>query len=91
MHPFKSHAPAESIPNKKDRWDSGKLRRQQILFCDIQIKLVISSIPYRSATTQNLSDLDFDLSRSLKVKFDSAIGLNIYGFILMFNSNIGPD
>ncbi len=28
--------------NKKDRWDSGKPRRQQILFCDIQIKVVIS-------------------------------------------------
>ncbi len=28
--------------NKKDRWGSGKPRRQQILSCDIQIKLVIS-------------------------------------------------
>ncbi len=28
--------------NKKDRWDSGKPRRQQIFFCDIQIKVVIS-------------------------------------------------
>ncbi len=37
---------------------------------------------------QNLSDLDFDLSRSLKVKFDSAIGLPIYGFLFMFNSNM---
>ncbi len=27
--------------NKKYRWDSGKPRRQQILFCDIQIKVVI--------------------------------------------------
>ena len=27
--------------NKKDRWDSGKTPRQQILFCDIQIKVVI--------------------------------------------------
>ncbi len=59
---------------KKDRWDSGKPRRQQIHFCDIQIKVAISCrqyiyiyIPYRSATIQNLSDLDFDLSRSLKV------------------------
>ncbi len=33
---------------------------------------------------QNLSDLDFDLSRSLKVKCDSVIGLHIYGFLLMF-------
>ncbi len=33
---------AYSIDNKNDRWDSGKPRRQQILFCDIRIKLVIS-------------------------------------------------
>ncbi len=30
------------ILNKKDRWDSRKPRRQQTLFCDIQIKVVIS-------------------------------------------------
>ena len=48
-------------------------------------------IPYRSATTQNLSDLDFDLSRSRKVKFEGAIGLPIYSFLLMFNSDIGPN
>ncbi len=48
-------------------------------------------IQYRSATAQNLSDLEFDLSRSnvLKVKCDGVIGLAIYGFLLMFNSNIG--
>ena len=40
---------------------------------------------------RNLSDLDFDLSRSLKVKCESAIGLLIYGFLLVFNSNIGPN
>ncbi len=45
-------------------------------------------IRYRSKTTKNLSDIDF--SRSLNVKFNSAIGLLIYGFLLMFNSNIGP-
>ncbi len=39
----------------------------------------------------NLSDLDFDLSRSLKVKFNHANGLPIYGFSLMFNSNIVPN
>ncbi len=35
------------------------------------------------------SDLNFDLSRSLKVKRDNAIGLPIYGFLLVFNTNIG--
>ncbi len=85
--------------NKKDHWDSGKPRRKQILFCDIQIKVWISrrQIYYYVYHTdllplKILSDLDFDLSRSLKVKFDhSAIGLPIYGFLLMFNSNIGPN
>ena len=38
----------------------------------------------------NLSDLDTDLSRSLKVKCDGAIGLPMYGFPIMFSSNIGP-
>ncbi len=38
-----------------------------------------------------MGDLDFDLSRSLKVKFDSAVGLPIKGFLLLFNSNIGPN
>ncbi len=27
----------------------------------------------------------------VKGKFDSAIGLPTYGFLLMFNSNIGPN
>ncbi len=36
-------------------------------------------------------DLDFDLSRSLKVKTDSAIGLTHIWLLLMFNSNIGPN
>ncbi len=41
--------------------------------------------------TLNLGDLDFDLSRSLKFKSDDAVGLPIYGFLLMFNGNIGPN
>ncbi len=49
------------------------------------------SIPYRYPTTENLTDLDFDLSRSLKVKSDGVIRLAIYGFLLMVNSNIGPN
>ncbi len=40
---------------------------------------------------RNLSDLELDLSRSLKVKCDSVIGLPIYAFLLMFNSNIWPN
>ncbi len=35
-----------------------------------------------------MGDLHFDLSRSLKVKCESAIGLPIYGFLLMFISNL---
>ncbi len=40
---------------------------------------------------QNLGDLEFDLLRSLKVKCEGASGLPIYGFLLMFNRNIGPN
>ncbi len=81
--------------NKKDRWDSGKPRRQQILLYDTQKggnkPQANICIPFRSATTQNLSDLDFDLSRSLKIKCHGVIGLPIYGFLLMINGNLGPN
>ena len=40
-----------------------------------------NSAPLRNIRLQNLSDLDFDISRSLKVKCDGAIGLSIYGFL----------
>ncbi len=33
-----------------------------------------------------MSDVDFDLSKSLKVKFNNTIGLPIYGVLLMFQS-----
>ncbi len=38
-----------------------------------------------------MSDLEFDLSRSLKVKCDSVIGLPIYAFLFMSNSSIWPN
>ena len=47
-----------------------------------------NSGPLQDIMLRNLSDLEFDLSRSLKVKCDSVIGLPIYAFLLMFNSNI---
>ena len=53
--------------------------------------LKLSRLIYEIKKLQNLSDLDFDLSRSLKVKSDSGTGLPIYGFLLMFNSNIGSN
>ncbi len=45
----------------------------------------------RDINLQNMSDLDFNLSRSLKVKCESAIGFPIYGLLLVFNSNIVPN
>ncbi len=36
---------------------------------------------------QNVSDLEFDLSRPLKVKSNGAVGLSIYDFLLVSNSN----
>ncbi len=54
----------------------------------------------RDIGLQNLGDLEFDLSRnpkvkcglsrSLKVKCNGAIGLLVYGFLFMFNSNYDP-
>ncbi len=43
--------------------------------------------PLRDIRLQNLCDLDFDLSRSLKVKSSGAFRLAIYDFILVSNSN----
>ncbi len=45
----------------------------------------------RYKALKNLSDLDFDLSRSLKVKCERLIRLSICGFLLMINTNIGPN
>ncbi len=47
--------------------------------------------PLRDIRLQNVGDVDFYPSRSLKVKCDGAIGLTIYGFLLMFNSTTGTD
>ncbi len=37
---------------------------------------------------QNLSDIGFDLSKSLKMKSIGAVGLPTYGFLLMLNSSM---
>ncbi len=47
--------------------------------------------PFRDIRLPNVSDLESDLSRSLKVKRYSEIGLAVYGFLLMVKSNIGPN
>ncbi len=53
--------------------------RQQTPFCDVQMVVTLLlaniSIPYRYPTTENLSDLDFVLSRSLMVYSDVVIEL----------------
>ncbi len=82
--------------NKKDRWDSGKPRRLHKPFLwhiDYRGNKILANIciTYMSPTTQNLSEVDFDLSRSLKVKCHGVIGLAIYGFLWMANGNIGPN
>ncbi len=41
-----------------------------------------------STTIQDLSHLDFDLLRSLKVLFNYAVRLSIYAFLLVFNGNL---
>ncbi len=47
-----------------------------------------NSAPLSDISFQNLSDLDIDHSRSLKVKRDSVIAPHVYAFLLMFNSNM---
>ncbi len=58
-----------------------KTRPQTNTFCDIQMVVILLlaniSIPSRYPTTETLVDLDFDLSRSVNVKFDNAIGFAI--------------
>ena len=63
---------------------------KKLPFCDILIKVVMLlqvniSIPCKFPSTQNSSDLDFDLPGSLKVKSDDVIGLAIYGSLFMIN------
>ena len=45
--------------------------------------------PSRDIRLQNMGDFYFDLSMSLKVSSNSAVGLSIYKFLLMSNSNQG--
>ena len=50
-----------------------------------------TSAPLWDIGLRTMSDLDFDLSRSLKVICNSVIWLPIYAFLLMLNSNIWPN
>ncbi len=43
--------------------------------------------PLQDIRLQNMCDLEFDLSRSLKVKSNGAVGLPTYDFLLVSNSN----
>ena len=53
--------------------------------------LTIPFTKFRTSTTQYMNDLNFDPSRSLKLNSNGDIRLPIYGFLLMFNTNIGPN
>ena len=50
---------------------------------DFLLIICPNSAPLQDTKLWNLSDLDFDLSRSLNVKCDHGIGLSIYGFLLI--------
>ncbi len=54
------------------------------------ISVTIGKYTYNviSTTTQDLSDLDFDLLRSLNVIFNYAVRLSIYAFLIVFNGNL---
>ncbi len=51
---------------------------------DICNFLQTNSAVLQDISLSNLCDLDFDLSRSLKVKCDGVIGLSLYGFLLIY-------
>ena len=55
-------------------------------YCFILSNIWTNSAPSRDIRLRNLSGLDFDLSRSLRVKHDSVIGRSIYSFILVYTS-----
>ncbi len=46
-----------------------------------------NNIILRGIRLQTLNDLEFDLSGSLKVKSNGAVGFPIYDILLMYNSN----
>ncbi len=46
---------------------------------------------YRSSTTQNLIDLDIDLSRTFKANYHGVVGFPIYDFLVVFNNNMWPN
>ncbi len=43
-----------------------------------------NSAPLHDKILRNLSDFDFDLSRSLNVEYDGVIVFSIYGFVLIY-------
>ena len=45
---------------------------------------------YRDIATQNIHDLKFDISRSMKVKVDGATGKPTYDFLFVNNSDYMP-
>ncbi len=48
----------------------------------------LNSAPLQDIRLWNLSDLEFDLSRLLKVKCDAIIGLAIPGFLLIYSNHM---
>ncbi len=57
-----------------------KTHYPRIILNDIQINMLPANVckMYSSSTIHNLSDLNTDLSQSLKVKCDAAVGLSPY-------------
>ncbi len=47
-----------------------------------------NSSPLQDIRLRNLSDVELDLSRSLKVKCDDVLGLAIHGFLLTYSNHL---
>ncbi len=54
-------------------------------FLQTYVIVAYSLAPLQGIRLRNLTDLEFDLSRSLKVICDDVIGLSIYAFLLYSN------
>ncbi len=93
------HMSPRCLNTKDDKKDSLGLRKappaRKFFYVHPGYNILLADIyrerTYLSPTTENLSDLGFDLFRSLMVKCDGASGLTIYDFIFMFNDNICPN
>ena len=63
----------QNILKRKTAGTAENPTHQQTTLCDILINITVPQAYVQSPTTENMGDLDFDLSMLLKIKLDSVI------------------